>query len=237
MKNITLNKFIAQAGITSRRKAVALIEQGLVMVNDKVIKEPGYRVKHDDMIKVRGQEVQAQNHVYILLNKPNNYITTVDDERGRKTVLDLLGDVVTERVYPVGRLDRATTGLLLLTNDGALAQKLAHPKYEVQKTYHVTLDKSLDTTDIKKIRAGVVLEDGKAFVDSLTFMPGKSKKVIQLSLHSGKNRIIRRIFEHLGYKVIKLDRTMYAGLTKRHLPIGSWRFLTAIEIRTLDAKS
>ena len=233
MNNITLNKFIAQAGITSRRKAVELIEQGHVTVNDKVMKEPGYRVKKSDNVKVRGQELQAQKHVYVLLNKPNNYITTLNDERGRKTVIDLLGDAVQERVYPIGRLDRSTTGLLLLTNDGALAQKLAHPKYKIQKTYLVTLDKSLTFADVKKLRAGIVLEDGKVLVDALTFIPGKSKKVVQLSVHSGKNRIIRRMFEHLGYKVIKLDRTMYAGLTKRHLPVGTCRFLTSDEIKGL----
>ncbi len=236
MNNITLNKFIAQTGIASRRKAAELIKQGLVTVNEKVIKEPGYRVKQDDIVKARGEIIEHEKLVYILLNKPNNYITSVSDERGRKTVIDLLGETVQERVYPVGRLDRATTGLLVLTNDGTFAQKLAHPKYEVKKTYHVVLDRPLAFVDIKKIKAGVVLEDGKARVDDIFLFPDKPKNIVRLSLHSGKNRIIRRIFEHLGYKVVKLDRTGYAGLTKKDLLVGHWRFLMPGEIKRLLRK-
>ena len=229
-----LNKFVAHAGICSRRDAAELVKKGNIKVNGILITEPGHKVSIRDDIRVNGKKIQAQkNLVYILLNKPKDYLTTTDDPQGRKTVLDLIQRATMERVYPVGRLDRNTSGVLLLTNDGELAQKLTHPKHEVKKIYHVTLNKDLDKKDFEKILKGVLLEDGLARVDTLAYADTKDKKQIGIELHSGRNRIVRRIFEHLGYDVKNLDRVMFAGLTKKNIERGKWRFLKETEIRTL----
>ena len=229
-----LNKYIAHGGICSRRDAAELIKQGKVQVNGQLVTEPGTKVLPKDLVKVNGKKVTlAHNLVYILLNKPKDYITTTEDPEGRKTVLDLIRHATTERVYPVGRLDRNTSGVLLLTNDGELAQKLAHPKHEIKKIYHVTLDKPLVKADFDKIVEGVTLEDGLATVDAIAYADAKDKTQIGLEIHSGRNRIVRRIFEHLKYDVRGLDRVMYAGLTKKNVQRGKWRHLSEKEIRIL----
>lgn len=229
-----LNKYIAHGGLCSRRDAAELIREGKVEVNGKLVTEPGTKVSPSDFVKVGGKKVTiSRNFVYILLNKPKDYITTTDDPQGRKTVLDLIRQATTERVFPVGRLDRNTSGVLLLTNDGDLSQKLAHPKHEIKKIYHVTLDKPLTKADFDKIVEGVTLEDGAAHVDVLAYADTKDKTQIGLEIHSGRNRIVRRIFEHLGYDVRGLDRVMYAGLTKKNVQRGHWRMLTEKEIRIL----
>ncbi|WP_291910893.1 pseudouridine synthase [Chitinophaga sp. CB10] len=227
-----LNKFIAHSGICSRRKAVDYIREGKVSVNGEIVKEPATKVTAKDNVALLDKKLTIQkNLVYILLNKPKGYITTTDDPEGRRTVMDLIEDAVEEeRVYPVGRLDRNTSGLLLLTNDGELAQKLAHPKHNIKKIYQVELDKPLSKADSEKIVAGLTLEDGVAFVDALGYIDPKDKRQIGIEIHSGKNRIVRRIFEHLEYNVEKLDRVMYAGLTKKNLGRGQWRFLTEKEV-------
>lgn len=232
---IPLNKYIAHGGICSRRDAAELIKLGKVLVNGQPVTEPGTKVSPDDLVKVNGKKVTiSRNFVYILLNKPKDYITTTDDPQGRKTVLDLTRQATQERVFPVGRLDRNTSGVLLLTNDGDLAQKLAHPKHEIKKIYHVSLDKPLTKADFDKIiGGGVNLEDGVANVDVLAYADPKDKTQIGLEIHSGRNRIVRRIFEHLGYDVRGLDRVMYAGLTKKNVQRGKWRLLTEKEIRIL----
>lgn len=228
-ENMRLNKYIAHAGICSRRKASEYIKNGAVMVNDVVIFEMGYKVQADDVVKFQGEIVQpTRNHVYILLNKPKNVITTLQDENGRKTVLDFVTDLTAERIYPVGRLDRNTTGLLLLTNDGSFAQKLSHPSFGVKKVYKAKLDKDLQPKDLEKIRNTLQLEDGPAPVDAIEY--GANARTIGIEVHIGRNRIVRRIFEHLGYEVVKLDRVRYASLTKKNLPIGKCRFLTAQEV-------
>ncbi len=228
-ENMRLNKYIAHAGICSRRKASEHIKEGDVMVNDQVVFEMGYKVQKDDEVKFQGEVVKpTRNHVYILLNKPKNVITTLKDENNRKTVLDFVSDLTTERIYPVGRLDRNTTGLLLLTNDGAFAQKLSHPSFGVEKVYKATLDKDLLPQDLEKIRNTLQLEDGPAPVDAIEY--GSSKKVIGIEIHIGRNRIVRRIFEHLGYTVVKLDRVRYSCLTKKNIPVGKCRFLTDKEL-------
>ena len=231
---LPLNKYIAHGGICSRRDAAELIRQGKVQVNGQVVTEPGTKVAPTDTVKFNGKVVvMSRNFVYILLNKPKDYITTTDDPQGRKTVLDLIRQATTERVFPVGRLDRNTSGVLLLTNDGDLSQKLAHPKHEIKKIYHVTLDKAVTKADFDKIAAGVQLEDGLAFVDVIAYADARDKAQIGLEIHSGRNRIVRRIFEHLGYDVRGLDRVMYAGLTKKNVQRGKWRLLTEKEIRIL----
>lgn len=231
---IPLNKYIAHSGLCSRRDAAELIKQGKVLLNGKPVTEPGTRVSPNDLVKVNGRKVtMSRNFVYILLNKPKDYITTTDDPLGRKTVLDLIRQATQERVYPIGRLDRNTSGVLLLTNDGDLAQKLAHPKHEIKKIYHAVLDKPLIKADFDKIVAGVPLEDGLAHVDVLAYADSKDKTQIGLEIHSGRNRIVRRIFEHLGYDVRGLDRVMYAGLTKKNVQRGKWRLLSEKEIRIL----
>ncbi len=231
---LPLNKYIAHGGICSRRDAAELIRQGKVLVNGQPVTEPGTKVTPHDLVKVNGKKViMSRNFVYILLNKPKDYITTTDDPLGRKTVLDLIRHATTERVYPVGRLDRNTSGVLLLTNDGELAQKLAHPKHEIKKIYHVTLDKALTKADFDKIVAGVTLEDGIAFVDVIAYADARDKAQVGLEIHSGRNRIVRRIFEHLGYDVRGLDRVTYAGLTKKNVQRGKWRLLNEKEIRIL----
>jgi 23S rRNA pseudouridine2605 synthase len=229
---VTLNTYLAHAGICSRRKAAELVASGVVQVNQLFVRDPGYRVKPDDVVEVSGKNVMPEEHVYIVLNKPKDYVTTVSDERGRKTVMDLVADAGRVRLYPIGRLDRTTTGLLLMTNDGFFAQKLAHPRYEVEKIYSVTLDRNLSAADMQAITRGVELDDGLVRVDDIAYT-GATKREITLILHSGKYRVVRRIFEHLGYDVRKLDRISYAGLTKKRLPVGMWRYLTKHEVAEL----
>ncbi len=225
-----LNKYIAHSGVCARRQAAEFVKAGKVTVNGAIEINPGYVVQPGDKVALKGQLLRVEEkRVYLLMNKPKNVITTASDERGRRTVLDLVGRKVKERIFPVGRLDRMTTGLLLLTNDGELAQKLSHPSYKVRKFYHVTLDKSVSQADLDKIRTGIELEDGIAKVDGADYVEGV-KKEVGIELYLGKNRIIRRIFESLGYEVIKLDRTYYAGLTKKDIGRGRFRHLTEQEV-------
>ncbi|MFD2918397.1 pseudouridine synthase [Terrimonas rubra] len=229
-----LNKFIAHAGVCGRREAAEMVKQGLVKVNKTVINEPGFKVSHADEVSVNGKRVYlAKNLVYILLNKPKDYITTTSDPQKRKTVLDIIGKATPERVYPVGRLDRNTSGVLLLTNDGELSQKLTHPSNQIKKVYHVTLNKPLEKGHFEQILKGVVLEDGPANVDVLAYADIKDKTQIGVEIHSGRNRIVRRIFESLGYDVKNLDRVVFAGLTKKNVERGKYRFLTEKEVRDL----
>ena len=229
-----LNKFIAHSGVCSRRDAAELIKQGKVQVNGAVITEPGHKVTLKDDIKFGGKKVYpVHDLVYILLNKPKDYITTTDDPQKRKTVLDLITGATKDRIYPVGRLDRNTSGVLLLTNDGELAQMLTHPSNEVKKVYAVTLDKPLEKKHFDEILKGVQLEDGMANVDVLAYTDVKDKTQIGVEIHSGRNRIVRRIFEHFGYDVRGLDRVMFAGLTKKNVNRGKWRYLNEKEVREL----
>lgn len=233
-KMMPLNKYLAHCGVCSRRDAVALITEGKVKVNKQVITEPGYKVQPADEVFFNGKKLfVTKNLVYILLNKPKDYITTTDDPQGRKTVLQLIKAATEERVYPIGRLDRNTSGVLLLTNDGDLTQKLSHPSYEVKKIYEVRLDKQLNKAHFDQILKGLTLEDGPVYVDSLAYADSKDKSIIGIEIHSGRNRIVRRIFESLGYDVKGLDRVMYAGLTKKNVERGKWRFLSEKEIRLL----
>jgi 23S rRNA pseudouridine2605 synthase len=228
-EKMPLNKYIAHCGICSRRDAVEFIKQGKVKVNGELAMEPGMKIASGDAVSVAGKKiVPTKNLAYLLLNKPKGFITTTEDEKGRRTIMDLVASSEIDRLYPIGRLDRNTTGLIILTNDGELAQKLSHPKYNVKKIYQVTLDKNISKVDFEKILAGVSLEDGLAPVDSLAMLEEKNE--LGIEIHSGKNRIVRRIFEHLGYQVEKLDRVMYAGLTKKNLPRGKWRLLTEREV-------
>ncbi len=230
-EGMPLNKYIAHCGLCSRRKAVDLIKEGKVTVNEKPVLEPAFKVTAADHVKVANKKVSLQkNLVYILLNKPKGFITTTDDPEGRQTVMELIKDATDERVFPVGRLDRNTSGLLLLTNDGELAQKLAHPKHNIKKIYQVGLDKALTKADFEQILDGVTLEDGVALVDALGYVDSKDRTQVGIEIHSGKNRIVRRIFEHLGYNVEKLDRVMYAGLTKKNVNRGKWRLLNEKEV-------
>ena len=229
-----LNKFLAHAGVCARREAVTYIKDGKVKVNGELVTEPGHRVSGKDEIKVNGKKIFLEkNLVYILLNKPKDYLTTTDDPQKRKTVLDLIRKATPERIYPVGRLDRNTSGVLLLTNDGELSQKLTHPSHQVKKVYAVRLDKPLAKDDFDRILKGLQLEDGPVQVDSLAYTDVQNKSEIGIEIHSGRNRIVRRIFEHLGYDVKNLDRVLFAGLTKKNLERGKWRFLTEKEIRNL----
>lgn len=229
-----LNKFIAHAGICARRDAAELVKSGKVVVNGQAVTEPGFKVSGTEEIKVNGKKIALRrNLVYILLNKPKDYITTTEDPQGRKTVLDIIKKATPERVYPIGRLDRNTTGVLLFTNDGELAQKLSHPSYEIKKIYEVTLDKPLAKRDFDTLMGGLTLEDGPITPDALAYADAKNKAVIGIEIHSGRNRIVRRIFEHLGYDVRNLDRVMYANLTKKNVERGKWRFLTEKEVRLL----
>lgn len=231
MEGMRFNKYVAHCGIASRREAAELIKEGLFKVNDVVVKEPGHKLQKNDKVTYKGKEISIEEEqVYLLLNKPKDTITTNKDERGRRTVLDLIGEEITQRIFPVGRLDRATTGLLLLTNDGDLAQKLAHPRYNIKKVYQVVLDKSVTIEHLDEIKAGLTLEDGKAPVDAVGYVNGKSKNEVGIEIHIGRNRIVRRIFEHLGYEVKRLDRMYYAGLTKRDLPRGHYRHLSRQEV-------
>lgn len=235
---IRLNKFLAHAGICSRREADTLIESGAVKVNGKVVTELGTKVRPDDKIQYGKRVVKPEKPVYVLLNKPKDHITTTADEKGRKTVMELVRNACRERLYPVGRLDRNTTGLLLLTNDGAMAKKLTHPRAQVQKLYHVILDRNLKSADMEKLTKGVELEDGKVAADSVAFVKDSAsgKREVGLTIHSGRNRVIRRMFEALGYDVKQLDRVMFAGLTKKDIPRGSWRYLSEKEVAQLRKK-
>lgn len=229
---IRLNKYIANSGICSRREADEYIAAGVVSVNGQIITEMGYKVNPGDEVKFHDKPIRSEKMVYVLLNKPKDFLTTTNDDRDRKTVMNLVKDAGRERIYPVGRLDRATTGVLLLTNDGDLTKKLTHPSHEIKKIYQVELDKSLKPSDLEKIKDGIELEDGVAEVDEIIYS-GDSKKVLGIELHSGKNRIVRRIFEALDYRVVKLDRVYFAGLTKKDLQRGRWRFLTEMEVNML----
>jgi len=229
---IRLNKYIANAGICSRREADVLIATGAITVNGEVVTEMGHKVMPTDEVRYGDKILQREKPVYVLLNKPKDYITTTDDERGRANVMELVRDACEERIYPVGRLDRDTTGLLLFTNDGDLTKKLTHPSSEIEKTYDVELDKPFASVDMDLLRNGVELHDGKITPDEVEYV-GEGKKEVGITIHSGKNRIVRRIFESLGYEVVKLDRVVFAGLTKKDLPRGRWRFLTKNEISFL----
>lgn len=231
---IRLNKFIANSGMCSRRDADKMIEAGIVTVNGKVVTELGTKIKATDTVRYGDDVIRREKPRYLLLNKPKGFITTMDDPDKRKTVMNLIEGACRERIYPVGRLDRNTTGLLLFTNDGNIAKKLTHPRYGIKKIYHVELDKNLTKKDFDAIAAGLQLEDEFIKVDVIEYVgDGKDKKQIGIELHSGQNRIVRRIFEHFEYKVIKLDRVYYAGLTKKNLPRGTWRFLEEQEINML----
>ena len=230
---VRLNKYIADAGICSRRNADMYISSGNVTVNGEVMTTLGYRVKPTDEVRFDGKLLSSEKKEYILLNKPKGFITTTNDEKGRKTVMDLVANATNVRILPVGRLDRATTGLLLLTNDGELTKKLTHPTHGVRKIYHVILDRKLDYKDFMKIQDGLELEDGFIEVDEISYVNDKPKNEIGIKIHSGRNRIVRRIFEHLGYQVEKLDRVVFAGLTKKDLPRGHWRSLTQQEVINL----
>ncbi len=226
-----LNKFLAHCGVTSRRDAVILITAGKVTVNKTIIKQPAFKVSEKDDVFFNGKKLYVtKNLVYILLNKPKDYITTTDDPQNRKTVLQLTKNATDQRIYPIGRLDRNTSGVLLLTNDGALTQELTHPSFNIKKVYEVKLDKPLTKTDFEKIVNGLKLEDGEIFADALAYADSKDKSIIGIELHSGRNRIVRRIFEHLGYEVKGLDRVMYANLTKKNVERGKWRYLSEKEI-------
>lgn len=238
VNGVRLNKFLANSGVCSRREADRLIEAGVVEINGKVVTELGTRVMEGDTVKYGGETLNPENLVYLLLNKPKDFITTVSDPQGRRTVLQLIANACKERIYPVGRLDRMTTGLLLFTNDGDLAKKLTHPSFGVKKIYHVTLDKNVTHRDIVQLLKGVDLEDGTVKADKAEYVKAEgSKKEIGIELHSGKNRVIRRMMEALGYKVVKLDRVYFAGLTKKNLPRGKYRMLDPKEVAMLKMQS
>ena len=230
---IRLNKYLANAGVCSRREADEYIQAGVITVNGNVVTELGTKVLRTDEVKFHDAPVTLEKKVYVLLNKPKDYVTTSDDPQQRKTVMDLVKDVCPERIYPVGRLDRNTTGVLLLTNDGDLASKLTHPKFLKKKVYHVHLDKNLTSHDMDQIREGIQLEDGEIKADAIEYADDRDKSQVGIEIHSGKNRIVRRIFESLGYRVTKLDRVQFAGLTKKNLRRGDWRFLTEKEVDML----
>ena len=230
---IRLNRYIANAGICSRREADTYIAAGNVSVNGKTVTEMGYKVKRSDDVRFDGKRLNLEKKEYILLNKHKNFITTTSDEKGRRTVMELISSASNNRLLPVGRLDRNTTGLLLFTNDGDLTKKLTHPKHNVRKIYHVHLDNNLSLRDLHKIEEGLELEDGPISVDSISYIQGAPKREVGVEIHSGRNRIVRRIFEHMGYNVTKLDRVIFAGLTKKDLPRGHWRHLTEQEVINL----
>ena len=230
---VRLNKFLANAGVCSRREADQYIQAGVVSVNGEVVTELGTKVKRTDEIKFHDQNVSLEKKVYVLLNKPKDYVTTSDDPQQRKTVMDLVRNVCPERIYPVGRLDRNTTGVLLLTNDGDLASKLTHPKFLKKKVYHVYLDKNVTAHDMQQIAEGITLDDGEVHADAIEYAHPTDKSQVGIEIHSGRNRIVRRIFESLGYRVVKLDRVQFAGLTKKNLRRGDWRFLTEKEVDML----
>ena len=232
-KPIRLNKFLANAGVCSRRDADKYIEAGVVKVNGEVITELGHKVLRTDTILFHDQQVKAEKKIYVLLNKPKGYVTTSEDPQNRKTVMDLVRNACMERIYPVGRLDRNTTGVLLLTNDGEMASKLTHPKFLKKKIYHVYLDRNVTAADLRQIAEGFTLEDGDIRADAVDYASETDKKQVGIEIHSGKNRIVRRIFASLGYNVVKLDRVYFAGLTKKNVKRGDWRFLTEEEVRML----
>lgn len=232
-EGMRLNRFIANAGICSRRDADKYILAGLVTINGKNISELGVRVKPGDEVKFDGRKISAEKKVYLLLNKPKDFVTTTDDPHTEKTVMDLVKNACEERIYPVGRLDRNTTGLLLFTNDGDLSKKLTHPSHNKKKIYQVSLDKPVTQKDLQQIAEGVELEDGPIAADAVSYIKDQDKSEVGIEIHSGKNRIVRRIFEHFGYRVKKLDRVYFAGLTKKNLPRGKWRFLSEKEIKFL----
>jgi 23S rRNA pseudouridine2605 synthase len=232
-EQIRLNRYIASTGLCSRRQADVYIKAGLITVNDKVVIELGTKIYPKDVVKYNGSKIRVEKKIYILLNKPKDYITTVEDPHASKTVLDLVRNACKERVYPVGRLDRTTTGVLLITNDGDLTKRLTHPKFNKLKVYQVTLNKGLKPVDLEKISKGVTLEDGFIKADAISYINPSDKKLVGIEIHSGRNRIVRRIFEHLNYRIVKLDRVYFAGLTKKGLARGQWRFLTEKEISML----
>lgn len=230
---VRLNRFIANSGVCSRREADELIKDGLITVNGKKVTDMGIKVTVRDDVRYKNKRLTSEKKVYILLNKPKGYVTTVEDPHAEQTVLDLIGDAVPERVYPVGRLDKETTGVLLLTNDGELTGKLIHPKFKRKKIYHVFLDKPVIQNDLFRLTGGVDLEGLSVAADAVSYADAEDKSQIGIELHSGQNRVIRRMFETLGYKVKKLDRVYFAGLTKKNLPRGKWRFLSDKEITML----
>lgn len=230
---LRLNKYLANAGVCSRREADNYIQAGLITVNGRIITELGTKVTHADDIRFNGERVSPERKVYVLLNKPKDCVTTVDDPQERKTVLDCLRGIGKERIYPVGRLDRNTTGVLLLTNDGDLASKLTHPKFMKKKIYHVTCDKNVAMSDMDLLVSGIELEDGPVYADEVSYVNDADRSQIGIEIHSGKNRIVRRMMEHLGYRVNKLDRVLFAGLTKKNLKRGDWRYLTEKEVNML----
>ncbi len=231
-----LNRFIANAGVCSRREADKYIAAGLVTVNGKTVTELGVKVKMNDDVRFDGRKLNAEKKIYLLLNKPKDFVTTTDDPHAERTVMDLVKDACDERIYPVGRLDKTTTGVLLFTNDGELSDKLTHPSHRMKKIYQVTLDKPLTKNDMVKIADGLELEDGPIAADAISYIDATAKNEIGIEIHSGRNRIVRRIFEHLGYKVKKLDRVYFAGLTKKSLARGKWRFLSHKEVQFLQMK-
>ena len=236
-EEIRLNKFMANAGICSRREADELIQKGLVKVNGVAVSELGTKIKHDDVVEYENKVVTLENKCYILLNKPKDCVTTSDDPDGRLTVMDLVKNACKERIYPVGRLDRNTTGVLLLTNDGDLASKLTHPKFVKKKIYQVWTDKNISEDDMQRLADGIELEDGPIHADAISYVNDRDKNQAGIEIHSGRNRIVRRMFESLGYRVTKLDRVYFAGLTKKNLPRGRWRYLTQEEVNFLKQGS
>ncbi|MDE6637434.1 MAG: rRNA pseudouridine synthase, partial [Muribaculaceae bacterium] len=232
-EQIRLNKFMANSGICSRREADEKIAAGEVTVNDVVVTELGTKINRDDVVKIGDKVVTPERKCYVLLNKPKDCVTTSDDPNGRLTVLDVVKGACQERIYPVGRLDRNTTGVLLLTNDGELASKLTHPKFVKKKIYHVWTDKDITEEDMQRIADGIELEDGEIHADAISYANDTDRNQAGIEIHSGRNRIVRRIFEHLGYRVTKLDRVYFAGLTKKNLPRGRWRYLTQEEVNFL----
>lgn len=230
---VRLNRYLANAGVCSRREADTFIQAGVVKVNGVVVTELGTKVKRSDEVMFHDQAINMEKKVYVLLNKPKDYVTTSDDPQNRKTVMELVKNACRERIYPVGRLDRNTTGVLLFTNDGDLATKLTHPQYLKKKIYHVFCDKNVTAADLRQIADGIMLEDGEIHADAIDYAHETDKKQVGIEIHSGRNRIVRRIFEHLGYKVVKLDRVYFAGLTKKNVKRGDWRFLTQDEVNML----
>ena len=231
-----LNRFIANAGVCSRREADKYIAAGLVTVNGKTVTELGVKVKMNDEVRFDGRKLNAEKKVYLLLNKPKDFVTTTDDPHAERTVMDLVKEACEERIYPVGRLDKSTTGVLLFTNDGELSDRLTHPSHRMKKIYQVTLDKPLTKNHLVQIADGIELEDGPIAADAISYIDATAKNEIGIEIHSGRNRIVRRIFEHLGYRVRKLDRVYFAGLTKKNLPRGKWRFLSYKEVQFLQMK-
>jgi len=232
-QEIRLNKFLSNAGICSRREADVLIQTGVVTVNGKIVTELGFKISPTDVIQYDGETINAEKKRYVLLNKPKGFITTMDDPLGRKTVMSLVKSACRERVYPVGRLDRETTGLLLFTNDGDLAKKLTHPRYQARKIYHVELNKPFKSDDFDTLLRGVDLEDGRSSADKISYIEGGTSREVGVEIHSGKNRVVRRMFEAIGYTVVKLDRVVFAGLTKKDLPRGMYRHLKEDEVSYL----